>query len=86
MCKKAVDNCPFMLECVPNWYKTQEMCEKAVSKESFMLKYCFDKYKSQETYKEAFNACLPLLKLLPGLFVTNKMLKVLDNAVFLITI
>ena len=26
MCKKAVDNCPFMLECVPNWYKTQEMC------------------------------------------------------------
>ena len=51
-----------------------------------MLKYWFDKYKSQETYKEAFNACLPLLKFLPGLFVTNRMLKVLDNAVFLITI
>ena len=47
-----------------------------------MLKYCFDTDKSQETYKEAFNACLPLLKYVPDLLVTNKMVKDLDNAAF----
>ena len=57
------------------------MCGKAVSKEPFMLKYFLSKNKSQEMSGKAINACLPLLKWAPDLFVTNKMLKDLDDAV-----
>ena len=39
---KSVDICLFMLDCVPYYYKTQEICEKAISKKPFMIKYCLD--------------------------------------------
>ena len=81
MCEKVVYTCPFILDFIPNCYKTQEMCKKAVSKEPFMLKYCLDKYKSHKVCKEAA-AYLPLLKFVATWFVTNKILKGLDNAVF----
>ena len=57
------------------------MYKKAVSKEHFMLKYFLIKHKSQEMCGKATDACLPLLKCAPDLFVTNKMLKDLDDAV-----
>ena len=55
MCQKAiiyVDTCLFILDYVPDYYKTQEIREKAVSKEP-MLKYCLDTYKTQKTRDEA---------------------------------
>ena len=35
MCEKAVGTCPFILDYVPDCYKTQEMREKSVCKELF---------------------------------------------------
>ena len=58
-------NCPLMLDCAPNCYKTQEMSGKNllkinVSKEAFILKHSVDKYESQEMCDKALDACLPL--------------------------
>ena len=44
--EKVVHTNPFMLDYVPDFYKTQEICEKAASKEPFMLKHCLNRYKS----------------------------------------
>ena len=68
MCEKAVDTCPFMLDCVPNCYKMQK-------------KYFFSKYKSQEICSKGFDAFPPLLNFVPDLYVTNKVVKDLDDAV-----
>ena len=46
-----------------------------------MLKYCLDIYKTQEVCEKAVDACRPLLKFVPGWFITKKMLKNLDNVV-----
>ena len=81
MCEKVVDTCPFLLDYVLYCSKTQDMCKKAVFKEPFMLKYCLDIYKTQEVCKKAVDACLPLLKFVPGWFVTKKMLKNPDNVI-----
>ena len=62
------------------------MCEKVVSKERLMLKYCLDIYKPHKMCKETIDACLASLKFVPDLFVTNKMFKDLDNAVFLMVV
>ena len=48
-----------------------------------MLKYCLDRYKTQEICHKAVDAYLPLLKFVPHWFVTNMMLKDLDNAISL---
>ena len=82
MCEKAVDTSPFMLYYTPNCYKTQEMGEKTVSKEHFTLKYCLNRCETQEMCDSAVDAYVPLSKFVPDCFVTKKMLKDLDNAVF----
>ena len=51
------------------------MCDKVVTKEHFLLKYYLDRYQTQEICDEAVDACLPALKFVPDLFVTNKMLE-----------
>ena len=61
---------------------TQEMCDKIVSKEPFKLKYRLDKFKTQEKCVKAIDSYLPPFKLISDLFVTNKMVEKLDNAVF----
>ena len=58
------------------------MCNKVVSKEPFMLKYCLDRYKTQEMCDKAVDAFLSMLKFGPDWFVTNKMVKRLDDVVF----
>ena len=59
------------------------MCEKAVSKKHFTLKHCLDKYKTQDMCHKVVDACLIALKFVPDWYVTNKILNILDNAVFL---
>lgn len=51
MCKKAVNICPFILNCVHNCHKSQEIYQKVVPEEPFVLKCCLDKYTSQEMHK-----------------------------------
>ena len=81
MCEKVVGTCPFIVHCVPNCQKTQERCEKlGFFKELFILKYCLDKFKYQQIYKETVDTCLLLTKV--AWFVTNKLLKDLENAAF----
>ena len=53
---KAVDNCPFIFDSVPDQYITQEMCEKVVSKKSLILKYGSHKYKSQKMCDKAVDS------------------------------
>ena len=53
---KAVDNCPFIFDSVPDQYITQEMCEKVVSKKSLILRYGSHKYKSQKMCDKAVDS------------------------------
>ena len=55
-CDKAVDNCPFIFDSVPDQYIAQEMCEKVVSKKSLILKYGSDKHKSQKISDKAVDS------------------------------
>ena len=72
LCDKSVNTCPFIIDSVPDLYKSQEMCDKVLSRDPFTLKYCSDKFKNQEIYDIAVNAFLLALKFVPGLFVTKK--------------
>ena len=58
------------------------MCSKVVSKDPFMLKYCLDRQKIQEMCDKAVDAFLPALKLVPDWFVTRKIIKTHDDALF----
>lgn len=79
MHKKAVDTCSFMLDCIPECYKTLKMREKSVFKRPNMLKYCLDRYATQEMCEKTNASCLLAIKCDPDLFVTPKMLEDLDN-------
>ena len=46
--QKAVDTCLFMLECVRDFYKTQNICEKPASERPYMLNYSHERYTTQE--------------------------------------
>ena len=48
----------FLLDCVPNFYQTQEKCDEAVSKEPLMLKYRLDNFMPQEMCDKTVNSCL----------------------------
>ena len=39
MCDKAIEIKPFLLGCIPDRYKTQEMLKKAIEKDSQNLRY-----------------------------------------------
>ena len=58
------------------------MCDKGVSEDPFMLKHCHDRDKTQEICDKAADDFLLALKFVPDWFVTNKMIKKLDNALF----
>ena len=66
---------------VSNCYKTQKMCKKAVGACPFMLDCVPHRYKMKDMCDKAVDACLLLLQFVLDLFVTNKMLKDLDDAV-----
>ena len=48
MCGKAVNRCFFVIDSIPEQYKTQEMCDTFVSEEPSLRVYCPDKYKRKE--------------------------------------
>ena len=81
-CEKAVDTCPFMLDCIS---VTATKCKKCVKKLFVMNLLCYhiflSKYKSQEMYGKVVDTCPPLLKFVPDMFVTFKVVKDLDDAV-----
>ena len=58
------------------------MCDKTVSDDFFMLKYFLDRYKTQKISDKAVDNFLPALKFLPEWFLTSKMIKKLDDALF----
>ena len=47
-----------------------------------MLKYCLDRYNTQKIYNKAIDIFLPTLKFVTDSFVTSKMIKKLDDALF----
>ena len=44
MCIEAAEVRPWLLECVPNRFKTQEMCNKVVRMDQWSLKYVSDRF------------------------------------------
>ena len=44
MCEKAVEDGPWHLKNVPDYFKTQEMCEKAVEIDPLCLEYVPDRF------------------------------------------
>ena len=72
----------FVFDCIPDWYKTQEMRGKVVSEDPFLIVYYPDKYKTQRMCNKAVDDYLAALKLIPSCFVTSKMIKKLYNALY----
>ena len=82
MCDKSIDTCSFVFDSVPHGYKTQEMCKEVVYNDPFMQKYFSNRYKTQEICDKAVDDFLSALEFVIDWFVTNKMIKNLDNALF----
>ena len=84
MCEKGVGTYTYICYSVFLIAMKLKKCvkKKSVSKESFVLKLYLIKYQSHKMCEEVVNAHLPLLKFVHDWFVTNKMLKNLDNVVF----
>ena len=57
MRNKTVDNYPFVLEFVPECYKTQIMCDKAVDSYPSTIKFVPEYHKTQERCNKAVNRC-----------------------------
>ena len=71
MCERTVDVSPWLLEFVPDYYKTQEMREKAVTVTlGWTLRYVPDKYKMQEMCGEAIMEYPYSLQYVPDWSVT----------------
>ena len=68
----SVDAYPFVVDSVPDQYKTQKMSDKFVSKDPFVLEYCLDRYKTQEMCNKDVDLCLLALKLVPDWLVMKK--------------
>ena len=80
MWEKAAQRCFFVINFIPNQYKSQEICDRVVSEDPFFVVYCPDKYKTQRMYDEAVDDSLAALKLVSNFFVTSKMIKKLFSA------
>ena len=65
----------FVFDSIPDGNKAQEMCGKAVSKDPFLIVYCPDKYMTQKLCEEVVDDSLAAFKLIPGCFVTSKIIK-----------
>ena len=39
----AANRCFFVLDCIPNWYKIEEMCDRVASEDPFMIIYCLNR-------------------------------------------
>ena len=48
MCNKAILENGWMLDSVPDWYKTQNMCDKDVDHYAHVLEFVPDCYKTQK--------------------------------------
>ena len=83
MCEKAVEECPYMLEDVPDHFNTQKMCNKAIEIDPFTLWHVPNNLKMQEMCTRAVEACLGLLGYVPDWFVTQQRLKLwYDNTYY----
>ena len=58
------------------------MCDRDVSENPFSVMYCPDKYKTQRMCDKAADDSLAALKLIPDWFVTSKMIKKLNTALY----
>ena len=70
MCHEAVERDPWMLEFVPDQYKTQKMCHEAVQSDTWMLEDVPDQYKTQKMCNEAVERDPRVLEHVPDWFVT----------------
>ena len=51
MCEKAVKECSYMLEDVPDHFKTQKMCDAVVMEDLLLLRYVPDQFVTQQQVK-----------------------------------
>ena len=57
ICEKIVEKAPWMLEYVPEQFKTQEMCDKALEETPYyMLGHVPDQFKTQEMCDEVIRS------------------------------
>ena len=52
---KVVDNYSWILEFVPDWYRTQKMCDKDVNTHPSTIEYVPDQFKAQEMCDKAID-------------------------------
>ena len=56
------------------------MCDRATFKDYFKLKYCLGRYKIRKLYDDAIDDCLSALKIVLDLFVADKKIRKLQEA------
>ena len=71
---QAVDTCPFVLDFIPDWYKTQKICDKLLPQILLCYNFIFID-RIQEMRVKAVHNFLPKLKCVPHWFVTRKIIK-----------
>ena len=78
MCDKTVNMCFFVLDCIPDQYKTQEMCNSIICEDPFSIRYVPDQYKTQQMCDKSVYA----LKFVPNWFFTSNTIKKLFTALY----
>ena len=73
MCNEAVQSDLWVLEHVPDQYKTLKMCNEVVEKNLWMLEHVPYQYKTQEMCNEAVEKRPEMLKHVPDQFLTQEM-------------
>ena len=69
---KAVNECPFVSNCFPDQYKTQEMCYTVVSNDPPLIVNCPDKYITQKMCDEAVDEHPFLTVYWADIYITQK--------------
>ena len=55
MFKYAIKKLPFVIRCIPDWFKTQQRCDKGILENGRILKFVPDCYKDQEMCDKGVN-------------------------------
>ena len=87
MCNKAIDNYADALEFISEWYKSNKISaikkwNKAVGIYPSAIQFGPECYKIQERRDKAVDHFPPALKFVSVWFVTSKLIKKLDDAIF----
>ena len=70
-CVTVVNFCSFVIDSIPDQYKTQKMCDKGVDDNPSSVKYIPDRYKTQKMCDKAVDDNPNALEFVPDRYKTQ---------------